>query len=609
MEETFGVSKDLTLKAIAQGDNALASFRADLCAEGTKIIADVTKAGTFAVVLGARHYQNDELVNHNLSRFFTNLGHPVLTLDSLPDIGKVDLSKTRLEITNNSHARILAGAILAAQNPHLEYVQVVSFGCGHDALLADETTRVLQEISGKSPLVLKLDESDVHGPLHLRIKSFIETVQTRRKKLAGSTAQTPKDLSDPFPVKYTRADRKLKTVLVPNVSVAFCKVISAAIRRQGYRVEPLPLGGNEAIKLGKKYVHNDICFPAQMCIGEALSVLQSGKYDPKNVAIGMAKFNCDCRLTNYNVLVRKALDEAGYADVPVITTAGTDSKNQHPGFQFNASIAVRTVTGLVMTDILEDLVRKIRPYEVHPGETNRVYDVALDEIGDALYQHGIKGAAAVYERTVDALCAVAYDRSVLKPPVLVTGEYLLNYHPGSNFHVEEYLEKHNMEVIFPRMADVFRKYLMYTLSDVKDFHVAHPFWEVLAAKAGDKMFDRALDRYEKIARRHPLYEPSLRLPDLAGMSDPVLHRSFNSGETYLIPAEIMHHAERGVHNFVILQPFGCLPNHICGRGVMKRIKELYPNIQILTLDYDPDTSFANIENRLQMLIMNARNFG
>jgi predicted nucleotide-binding protein (sugar kinase/HSP70/actin superfamily) len=259
-----------------------------------------------------------------------------------------------------------------------------------------------------------------------------------------------------------------------------------------------------------------------------------------------------------------------------------------------------------MTDILDELLRKIRPYELDAGAAQRAYDTAVDAICKGMEEGGVRRATKEFTSAIDAFCALRYERSVPRPRVFITGEYLLNFHPGSNFHVEEYLERNNMEVMLPRMYDVFRKYTMATISEMSDFHARRPLAEAAGALIGNKLFDVALNLLEKTALRHPLYKPCTRLPELAAMSDPIMHHSFNSGETYLIPADILHHAREGVRLFLILQPFGCLPNHICGRGVIKRLKELHPDIQVLPLDYDPDTSFANIENRLQMLIMNAR---
>ena len=149
---------------------------------GRKVMEDVKKEGTYAVVLASRPYQNDALVNHDLPEMFTSRGIPVLTVDSLPEVESVDLGKSTVEIVNNFHARMLASAILAARNPELEYVQIVSFGCGHDAYLSDEIIRLMREISGKTPLVLKLDESDIQGPLRIRVRSFLETLSLRKER-------------------------------------------------------------------------------------------------------------------------------------------------------------------------------------------------------------------------------------------------------------------------------------------------------------------------------------------------------------------------------------------------------------------------------------------
>jgi predicted CoA-substrate-specific enzyme activase len=602
MKTTFGLPERAVRDAIGEADQALSGFRRNLEKEGAAVIRETEKKGGFAVVLAGRPYHNDSLVNHDLSRYFTRLGIPVLTVDSLPGVLETDLSKTRIEITNNFHARMLSGAIYAARHRALEFVQIVSFGCGHDAILTDEVIRLMNEISGKDPLVLKLDEGDAVGPLTIRVKSFIETIQSRRKKTSPTQ---PKELEEPFPLKFRKEDWKTKTILIPNVSVAFCKIASAAIRRQGFRVEPLPLGGRDAIKLGKKYVHNDICFPAQMNIGECLAVLESGQYNPGEVVLGLAKYQCDCRLAHYASLARKALDEAGFSQVPIITTDKLDTKNMYPGFKLGTGFELSMLWGLIIIDILEDLLRKIRPYEINPGETDRVFSSGIDRIAEGLGRN-VSRAIKEFARVVHELARIPYDRSSLRPRVFIIGEYLLNYHPGSNFYVEDYLEKHRMEVVLPRMLDVFRRDYLRKISEMRQFHVRYPFGETIATYITEGLFDHALTKLEKIAAAHPLYEPSARLPGVAAETDHIMHHTFTSGEGWLIPGEILHNAKKGIHSFVILQPFGCLPNHICGRGVIKRVKEEYPNIQILPLDYDPDTSFANIENRLQMLIMNAR---
>jgi len=602
MKETFNIPERTVLAAIKQAEKALEDFKNNLVENGKKILEDVESKGKFAVVIAGRHYQYDEHINHNLSRYFTSLGIPVLTLDSLPNIEKTSLHKSRTEITNNNHANLLAGAIIAAENPALEYVDIFSFGCGHDAVYTDEIIRIMNDISGKSPLILKMDESDVPGPLRIRVRSFIETVTTRRKQVAHNA----KPLGEPYPVKLTRKEAE-KVILIPNASRAFCLILTGSMIKSGYRAEPLPMGGEQAIAMGKKYVHNDICLPAQIVIGEALLALKSGKYDPDNTAIGTAKALCDCRLTNYMPLTRKALDEAGFPQVPIISTDMIDSKKAHPGMSFTPIVYANVLWGIVQTDALEYLRRKIRPYEIQKGETDRVVENAFHEIANGIAKGGIPGSIKPFKKAIKDLCEVRYDRSKLKEPVAIQGEYLLTFHPGSNLEVEKYLEKNGMEVIFPRMYTIYRHlFLSHTISEIKEFKVKHTLYDTIFAFSGSKFMDIAVKHTDKIAKRHPLYEPEATLEHLAGLSDHIMHHSILSGESFLISADILHYAARGVKSFIILQPFGCLPNHICGRGVIKKIKEQYPAIQILPLDYDPDSSFANIENRLQMLIMNVR---
>lgn len=600
--ENYGIPFGEIERAFAQGDAALRRFREQLVAEGQKIIDMVTKEHSFAVVLAGRPYHTDAVVSHDLSRVFTKQYIPVLTVDSLPHLNEVNLRYTRAEVTNNFHTRMLSGAMLAAQSPVLEYVQIVSFGCGHDAILSDEITRIISETSGKMPLVLKLDESGVANALNIRVKSFIETVTARRElKSAGRFT----DLSDAYTAKFRRKDVELRTVLVPNVSEAFCRLLSGILRKQGLRAVPLSLGETVQIQCGKKYVHNDTCFPAQMVIGEAISALQSGAYPRDKVAIGMAKYQGDCRLSHYSALLRRALDAAGFSDVPIVSTDPLDSKDMHPGFRLGALFNVRCLWVITMMDILEELRRQIRPYELHSGETNRVFDESIDRISAGI-DKGIAAAVRAYKKSIAEFCKIQYDRSELRPRVFVTGEYLVTFHPGANFHVEHYLEANGMEVILPRMINVFRKDYFARLDEARRLHVKFKKETAVFDYVAEKLFVRAQNVCEKEARRHPLFVPATPLPRLADETDEILDRTFLSGEGWLIPGEIKEYALRGVRSFVILQPFGCLPNHICGRGIMKKVKEEFPAVQILPLDLDPDTSFANVENRLQMLIMNEK---
>ncbi|MBR3308043.1 MAG: activase [Lachnospiraceae bacterium] len=601
MEEQYGTDRQICLKAVRQAAAAQDAYDSELKRLGAEVIKQVTEEDSFAVVLAGRPYHNDPLVNHELPELLTGMGVPVLTADSLPDIREVELRNSRIDIVNNFHARMLGSSIIAAKNSHLEYVQIVSFGCGHDAVLSDEIVRMMKEISNKAPLILKVDESDAQGPIRIRVRSFIETVRRKRKL---NIRQDAGELKDPYPVKFTKKDRREKIVLVPNSSHAFCRIMSSAFRSQSIKTVPLEIGREEAIRLGKRYTHNDICFPAQIVIGEILGELMSGKYDIDQVSVAMAKYLGCCRLPHYATILRKALDDAGYEKVPIMTNDDVDLHNMHPGFKINAISMLRIVTCLPMIDTLEEILRKIRPYEKVKGSADEAFERAMDCLTAGLERFGVPGAISGFKKGLKVLSEVEYDRSRPKPTVLIVGEYLLNFHPGANREIERYLEDNGFEIIEAKMTDVIQKSYFCQGKQIKEFKChrdkATRFW----SKVANDFFGFAHRVTDRAARKEPLHDPAVLMDQLSVDSDPIIHHTFDTGEGILIPAEIIHHAKHGCRNFVILQPFGCLPNHVIGRGVCKKLKEMFPDIELLPLDYDPDVSFANIENRLQMLIMN-----
>ena len=647
MKDTFGIPAKIVRKAIREGQSAQDTYREKLLEQGQKVLDGIRKApaeAPGAVVLAARPYQNDDLVNHNIPEMFIEQGISVLTADSIPGLDRIDLSKSRLDVVNNYHARMLGSAIYAARHPNLEYVQIVSFGCGHDAYLSDEIIRLMKEIAGKTPLILKVDESNIRGPLSIRVRSFISSVKMKRRKALqlqmlsarkrredpdavpvfpaqrqdiselkkGVPAPRPfrpgevRDLPDPYPQKFLKEDIEDSVVFVPNTSHAFSRLMAAVFAAQKVHTVPLPIGRERAIELGKRYVHNDICFPAQVVIGEALQALEDPQYEGMKKAVMMGKYIGCCRLTHYGALLRKALDDAGHTDVPIITNDDVDYHNLHPGFKLNLQASIKIAFALPMIDALEDLLRKMRPYETVEGIADKTFEKALDVLMDAIEHGGVGKMKKGFEKAIRLMKKVPYDRSNPRPTVLIVGEYLLNFHPGANHDIEAYLEKNGFEIIEAKMADVIQKTYFVRREQAKDYGVKKSIVERGYLDLVEQIFNTSHDFVASVAKQHPLFEPAAKLTDVAKASDPIIPRAYDSGEGILIPAEIIERAREGCRAFVILQPFGCIPNHVVGRGISRRLKEMFPDIQLLPLDYDPDVSFVNVENRLQMLIMNMR---
>ncbi|BDU51710.1 acyl-CoA dehydratase activase [Haliovirga abyssi] len=600
INESFGLKKDVVENAILEGDIAQNIFKNKMLEEGKKVLEQLEKENRFGVVIASRPYHSDELINHNISSFFVNLNIPVLTLDSLPGLNDVDLSKVRPDTVNPFHTRLFTGAIYTAKNKNLEFVEVVSFGCGHEAINSDEVIRLMNDISQKQPLIMKLDESEVKGPMTIRINSFIETIKSRREKQEKITLRK---LKEPFGNSiFSKKDKGKRTIYVPILSETFAKVVSAVLSEKGYNVQPLPIAGDRAKALGKKYVHNDICYPAQINIGEMLAVMEDK--NPKEVTFGIAK-NCnDCRAGQYLTLARKALDEAGYKDVSIITT-GEDNKGIQPGIKLGLWFQLGMLYGLVTTDALEYMKRRIRPYEKNRGETNQIFEKYVDKIVEVMKKN-YKNSPKIVEEAIEAFNNIELIEQKPKPKVFVIGEILMNYHPSANENIEGYLEANGMETIFPSFIDFFRRDMIKIKEGIKNSQIEKPVRNFLLADVTDKIYQRVVNKVEKRLKKFKFYEYKKNVHELAENIDGIIDKTYTTGEGWLIPAEIIEHARNGVKTFIIVQPFGCIPNHITGRGMTKSLKKMFPDIQILSLDYDPDTSFANIENRLQMVIMTAK---
>ncbi len=601
LESAYGIGGRAAARAIRLAEHSLEAFRRAMADEGRRILQSLDGSNRFAVLIAGRPYHADTLVNHNISRCFTRLGIPVLTLEGIEDLHSHDLQQSRMESYVPLHTRMISAAMAAAEHPNIELAQIVSFGCGHDAVITDEMARMLRERSGKQLLSLKLDEGEATGPMNIRVRSFVETVRAEREKRGAASVQP---LPRAFPVSYRKKDRAQRTVISPNLSPGFSRVMATVLARENVRVAVADMAGERAFELGKRYVHNDICFPAQVNIGEVLAWLEQNDHHQSEVVVGLAK-NCDaCRAGQYAGLARKALDEAGYSDVPIMTT-GDDPKGLHPGFQASPLFQIRSLWALAMLDGLELMRHRLRPYERIEGSIDATFETSLSDLCSALeqgWQHGLRAL----DRAVAAFNAVPVDTSERRPRVGITGEILMKYHPSANGNIARYLEANGMETVLPGVVDFFRRQNIIDQELGGRNLAPMPVLKMALAGITEKTYVYVERHVREIMRRFRLHETPYNVHDLVPYVDGIIDRTFISGEGWLIPAEIMHMAHHGVNAFVIVNPFGCLPNHISGRGMVKVIKKRYPDIHVISLDYDPDTSFANIENRLQMLVMATR---
>ena len=407
-----------------------------------------------------------------------------------------------------------------------------------------------------------------------------------------------------LPAIFKKRDKKNRVVLVPNLSPEFSRVMELALRSCGFKARRVPLAGPEAVELGKQYVHNDICFPAQINIGELLYELQTGGYNRDEVAFGLSK-NCNsCRALQYYALARKGLDESGYSDVPVVTS-GRDELGLQPGFRLGFLFRIKSMQGLIITDALNLMRDRVISYELNEGETLRVHEHQMKICLKAL-EKSFRSALGALKGAVLEFNAIQSKRNERKPMVGIVGEILVNYHPTANYNLVKYLRENGMEVILPPLLEFFRQDIFNLEESYRRRLTRYPIIDKIHAKFQELIYNHHLNPSENILKNFKYYEEREDIRTIAAYANGIIDATFYSGEGWLLPGEIVSMIKKGVRSFVIVQPFGCLPNHISGRGTIKSIKKLYPRVQILSLDYDPDVSLGNIENRLQMLIISAR---
>ena len=406
-------------------------------------------------------------------------------------------------------------------------------------------------------------------------------------------------------VVFTKEMRQDYTILIPNMLPYHFRMLARLLNFYGYKVELLETTGHEIIEAGLKYVHNDSCYPAQVVIGQFLNAIQSGKYDPHKTALMFTQTGGGCRASNYISLLRKALERAGYPYVPVISLnfSGLES---NPGFRMTLPMLHRMVYAVVYGDLLMLLTNQCRAYEVTKGESQKLADDLSFELAEKLagarrvsYRE-IKETMGAIVRRFDAIPK----KDTVCTPVGIVGEIFVKYSPLGNNYLEDYLVSENAEPVLAGFMD-FAMYCVYnSLAD-------HQLYGRGAVRQPVMRYVYKL----LLARQHDLIEVIRQNSDLRAPT-PFDHKiellrdymgiGMKMGEGWLLTAEILELLNEGIPNVICVQPFGCLPNHIAGRGAMQRIKRDFPRANIAAVDYDSGTSAVNQHNRIKLMLQSAR---
>ena len=405
---------------------------------------------------------------------------------------------------------------------------------------------------------------------------------------------------NPDYVVFTEEMKKTHTILVPNMLPWHFQMLIHVFRSEGFRMELLTSDGPKIRETGLKYVHNDTCYPAILVIGQFLEALQSGRYDPDRVALILFQTGGGCRASNYIYLLRKALLKAGFPQVPVISLSFRSMEN-HPGFRLSLRTWHRLVYAVLYGDLLLSLVNQVKPYENHPGDAERLAehlarDLSAERVSLRIAKHR-------YLDILNSFAAIPMTRTK-KVQVGIVGEIYVKFSPLGNNHLEQMLVDQGAEVTIPGLLD-FVLYCVYNaVMDYKLYHKAPLRYP--AAKAIYSFVTQVKRDLIEIIQSHGVFRAPVPFEHTVELIQTHIGMGCQMGEGWLLPAEMLELADSGVPNIVCTQPFGCLPNHIVGKGMMKPLKACCPEINIVAVDYDASASHVNQENRIKLMLSNAR---
>ena len=406
-------------------------------------------------------------------------------------------------------------------------------------------------------------------------------------------------------IPFTKEMKKDYTILIPNMLPTHFKLIMSVLKTYGYKTELLETSGTEIAETGLKYTHNDTCYPAILVIGQFLNALLSGKYDTHKVALIMFQTGGGCRASNYIYLIRKALKKANLGYIPVISLslAGIE---KHPGFKLSPKMLKNMLYATLYGDLMMSLANQVKPYETAKGEADRLTEKWTDILGGELGMKGHTNYRKIkqnYQKIIGDFAKIKVEhKDTVK--VGIVGEIFVKYSPLANNNLEKFLLSEGAEPVVPGLYD-FLMYCVYnTLNECvlyKKNTAVYPIYKfvyrILCKKKRDVI---------ELIKKNGIFEAWTPFEEIVALAPDFISTAVKMGEGWLLTAEMLELGKSGCTNIVCTQPFGCLPNHICGKGMMKPIKEKNPNINIVAIDYDAGASRVNQENRLKLMLFNAR---
>ena len=597
----LGSSENLTLdeikNAAEKAYDELFAYKRDVKNEGKKAIEYIKKYNKKGIVLAGRPYHIDPEINHGIPEMIENYDLVVLSEDSLENAYPIERP---LRVIDQwvYHTRLYAAATYVSNTNYLELIQLNSFGCGLDAVTTDQVSEILHR-NNKIYTVIKIDEITNLGAVRIRIRSLLASMEERDK--SGIVHKRIEDNPD-RPV-FTKKMKKNHTILVPQMSPIHFQFIETAARTAGYNAVVLPAVDKQAVDVGLKVVNNDACYPSILVVGQLINALESGKYDLNNVSLMISQTGGGCRATNYIGFIRKALKDSGYGNIPVISFNVVGLEKQ-PGFKITPSFANRLVMSIVIGDTLMRATYRTRPYEKVKGSVNELYKKWVAKCHKVIES----GNYSEYKRTIKNIVNdfdnIELNENIKKPKVGIVGEILVKFHPNANNDVYSLLEEEGTEVVVPDLLDFFSYSALNGVIKYDEL-----LFGSKKSKAINSIGVKAIDMYKKPSveafKNSTRFTTPSDINELACKAKNFLSLANQSGEGWFLTGEMLELLDKNIDNILCLQPFACLPNHITGKGMIKKLKDAYPMSNIVPIDYDAGISEVNQINRIKLMLTNA----
>lgn len=588
----LGIPRGEIVQAVEKAWKESQKVKNDIRNKGEETIKYLEKTGRKGVVLAGRPYQDDPEINHGIPNLITSFGMAVLTEDSVAHLSRVERP---LRVVDQwvYHSRLYAAASFVATRSDLELIQLNSFGCGLDAVTTDQVKEIL-DYYGKIYTVLKIDEGNNLGAAKIRIRSLKAAMEERER--AGFKPE--KIGSNPPRLLFTQDMRDKHTILVPQMSPIHFQFLEEAFRSSGYNIEILPSVDKKAVEEGLKYVNNDACYPSIIVVGQMIEALKSGRYDIDNTSVMISQTGGGCRATNYIGFLRKALSDAGFSNVPVISLNAVGLE-KNPGFSVTLKLLQRCMMALVYGDLLMRVLYRVRPYEKIPNSANMLYEKWVRICKESVRN----GNHYIFERNIWDIVD-DFDRleikDIKKPRVGLVGEILVKFHPTANNNIVDIIEKEGGEAVMPDLTD----FLLYSAfdSDFKYKCLSGSWKDQFFGKIAIKVIEYYRTELKAALKRSERFEPPATIQQLARGAAPIISLGNQTGEGWFLTGEMVELIESGAPNIVCMQPFACLPNHVTGKGVIKELKMRYPQANIAAIDYDPGASEVNQLNRIKLML-------